>query len=72
MDGERELQAIAARRWKVAIVLTGLYYPKFYARYYELREPIWVAVILGRDLVLAALCAYLVLLLRPKPLSAPT
>lgn len=23
MDGERELQAIAARRWKVAIALTG-------------------------------------------------
>jgi hypothetical protein len=73
------LVLVAGRRWSlpqiaivVAIVLTGLYYPKFYARYYELREPIWVAVILGRDLVLAALCAYLVLLLRPKPLSAPT
>jgi hypothetical protein len=58
---------VPSRRWPVhvigiavAILLTGWYYPRWYVDYYVTREPLWVAVVLGRNLVLIALTLYLV------------
>jgi Glycosyltransferase family 87 len=61
------LVLIAGRRWSLhllaltgAVLLTGLFFPRFYSNYIFDREPLWVAVVLGRDLVLAVLALYLV------------
>ncbi|MBI2780462.1 MAG: DUF2029 domain-containing protein [Chloroflexi bacterium] len=64
---------IRGRRWSphlitlgTAILLTGLYYPRFYSRYLDVREPLWVAVVLARDLLLVAITLYLVARLVPR------
>ena len=54
----------------VAILLTGWYYPRWYNGYYILHEPLWVAVVLARNLVLAALTGYLVVRLVPPGQAA--
>jgi uncharacterized membrane protein len=62
------LAVIKARgRWPVhllvfaaSILLTGLYYPKFYVDYYELRQPLWIAVVLLRNVVLIGLTVHLI------------
>lgn len=68
------LAVVKGGRWSphlialtAAIVLTGLYYPKFYVNYYYEREALWVGVVLVRDLILVALTGYLLVLLRPGP-----
>lgn len=62
---------VASHRWSLlqvalvaAIVLTGLYYPRFYTAFFARHEPQWIAVVLGRDLVLVALTGYLLARLR--------
>jgi hypothetical protein len=72
------LAVVASRRWSlslvalvVAILLTGLYYPRFYNAYYSHREVEWVVVVLGRDLVLVALAGYLLALLRDRGPALP-
>lgn len=72
------LAIVRSRRWPVhllalaaAIVLTGVYYPRWYNGYYVLREPLWVAVVLARNLVLAALTVYLVARLVPRGQEPP-
>lgn len=67
------LALVASRRWSLvqiaiveAILLTGFYYPRFYNHYYAHAEPPWVAVVLGRDLVLVALFGYLLAMLRRR------
>jgi Gpi18-like mannosyltransferase len=61
------LAVIKGGRWPVhllafaaAILLTGLYYPKFYVDYYYLRDPSWIAVVVVRNLVLIGLTVYLI------------
>lgn len=70
------LAVVASRRWSlaqvalvVAILLTGLYYPGNYVQYYRDADPAWVAVVLGRNLVLVALTVYLLWMLgrRERP-----
>jgi uncharacterized membrane protein len=65
------IAVVASRRWSLtqvalvlAIVMTGLYYPRFYTAFFARHEPPWIAVVLGRDLVLVALTAYLLARLR--------
>ena len=57
---------VAAVLLGVAIALTGWYYPRFYSAFLDRAEPMWVGVVLARDLVLAALAAYLVARLWPR------
>jgi uncharacterized membrane protein len=62
------LAVIRARgRWPLhlfafagAILLTGLYYPKFYVDYYDLRQPLWIAVVVLRNVVLLVLTVHLI------------
>ncbi len=49
----------------VATVLTGLYYPRFYAEFFKERDAIWIGVVLGRNLILLLLTGYLLVRLRP-------
>ena len=73
------LAVVASRRWSLiqialveAVLLTGFYYPRFYNHYYRHAEPQWVAVVLGRDLVLVVLTGYLLALLRRRdPIEEP-
>jgi hypothetical protein len=67
------LVIVRSRGWPVhlvalgaAILLTGWYYPRWYNGYYILHEPLWVAVVLARNLVLVALTGYLVVRLVPR------
>lgn len=67
------LAMIRGRGWSphlvalgVAVLLTGLYYPKFYSNYQYARELPWVAVVLGRNLILIAISLYLVARLNPR------
>jgi uncharacterized membrane protein len=66
------LAIVAGRRWPLvqlglalAVVMTGIYYPRFYTPFLDGREVQWIAVVLGRNLVLAALAGYLLARLRP-------
>lgn len=61
------LAIITNRRWPVAlaglvlaVALTGWYYPRFYSAFLDRADPMWVAVVLARDLVLVALAGYLI------------
>ena len=64
---------ITNRRWPVAagllaiaIALTGWYYPRHYSDFLDRAEPMWVGIVLARDLVLVALAVYLVARLWPR------
>jgi uncharacterized membrane protein len=65
------LAVVASRRWSLvqvalalAVVLTGIYYPRFYSPFLAHQDVRWVAIVLGRDLVLVALTGYLLARLR--------
>jgi hypothetical protein len=65
------LAVITNRRWPVAqvalavaVALTGWYYPRFYSDFLDRAAPMWVAVVLARDLVLVGLTGYLIARLR--------
>ena len=53
-------------------LLTGIYYPKFYSNYQYARELPWVAVVLGRNLILIAISLYLVARLVPRDKARET
>ena len=63
---------VRAHRWQielvalvVALLLTSWYYPRWYVDYYIVEKPIWVAVVVGRNFVLAGLAVYLIARLVP-------
>jgi hypothetical protein len=72
------LAVITTRRWPVAqvglavaIALTGWYYPRYYSDFLDRAAPMWVTVVLVRDLVLVALAGYLLVRLWPRESAEP-